>query len=114
MLRCLDSRLGDFDGNPRLPLLAGIPHKHIENHDRCFRLCFFVVIIGYRSTQLLRELLPHLLDIMKLVKNGLLTGSCMRGGRSKRKCTVSPVDCNVLMTHRKTYQKRQWRYQNGF
>ena len=71
---------------------------------------FFVVIIGYRSTQLL----THLSDIIKLVNNGLLTRSCMHYSRSKRKCTVSPVDCNILMTHHKTYQKRQRQYQNGF
>ena len=74
-----------------------ITHKHIDTTEKpCWMLLFRVIVVSshyqiYRITQAL----PHFLDIIKLVNNELLTGSCMHCGRSKSKCTVSPVDCNV-------------------
>ena len=68
-----------------------IPHEQTE---KPLSFCVFVVSSHYQIYRI-RQLLPHLSDIIKLVNNGLLMRSCMRCGRSKRKCTVSPVDSNL-------------------
>ena len=73
-----------------------IPHEHTDTTEKPQWLLLFRVFVVSSHYRLYRitQLLPHLSDIIKLVNNGLLIGS-MHCGRSKRKCTVSPVDCNV-------------------
>ena len=71
----------------------------LKNHAGCFRFVFLLsrLIIGY--TELHSYTITHLSDEIKLVNNGLLTYQ---------------FDDPGLTTRHKTYQKRQWRYQNGF
>ena len=65
----------------------------LKNHAGCFRFVFLLsrVIIRYTDYTVIATFIGY----NKTCKQWLLMGCSMRCGRFKRKCTVSPVDCNV-------------------